>query len=688
MKKRITSFLLALLMAVTLLGNGPSVYAAADGSAIPAEETTNEKAEDEALPATPSEAEPSAEPEETEEQPEKPAETAEAPELPETEAPEDGTPVSTPSEIAPISRAAALTDQDQELTLELSDTAIAGGFSGKQVTDLEVATTQNGDGATAQIWHAKNDYEDPIPGLNVSIDGNTIVLNGTLNTLQRTDLYTRRIRIAKDGETVTSEIFSLWVIFVAEDTTITEGVVGTPIEEDVLTAKAKTLVDTGHSLPSEIGEGIVYHLESAGESSQAGESTATVRATLSSGQSTDIELKVQYTQDQTKPVFSNDEGPIFLMEGRPVDDKLVKQSAKIKVEDDVNVQYVGFGHERNPQDTGFKPNIQPFDGTTVKYEIDPNDPKIAYAWYGIDAQLSPSEVNWSKSNDLKRSLIARDSSGNEADSNSYQIVVYNPSAKSATITKSEDDAPIVTEAELLDNVDFTFYRYSGNDYTGKIQKSIKSIVKNADGSAVSLSEGNYNLERDLSNDTDYTVTVTVTSDWGQTKDVAFTVKVKPQKLETTQKNAAEAIDQAAKAKKEAIDNSDMTDAEKDAAKAEVDSDTAAAKEAIAQANNAAGVETAKNAGLASIQADKSKLETEYAKKDEVQTGDGYTEADTEKQTAYNQALTEAEAVLANAQANQEAIDNALDNLKEAKAALNGGYGSGAGERGLCRSRTC
>ena len=116
----------------------------------------------------------------------------------------------------------------------------------------------------------------------------------------------------------------------------------------------------------------------------------------------------------------------------------------------------------------------------------------------------------------------------------------------------------------------------------------------------------------------------------------------------------------------------MTDAEKDAAKAEVDSDTAAAKEAIAQANNAAGVETAKNAGLASIQADKSKLETEYAKKDEVQTGDGYTEADTEKQTAYNQALTEAEAVLANAQANQEAIDKALDNLEEAKAALNGG----------------
>lgn len=102
MKKRITSFLLALLMAVTLLGNGPSVYAAADGSAIPAEETTNEKAEDEALPATPSEAEPSAEPEETEEQPEEPAETAEAPELPETEAPEDGIPVSTPSEIAPI----------------------------------------------------------------------------------------------------------------------------------------------------------------------------------------------------------------------------------------------------------------------------------------------------------------------------------------------------------------------------------------------------------------------------------------------------------------------------------------------------------------------------------------------------------------------------------------------------------
>ena len=112
MKKRVTSFLLALLMAVTLLGNGPSVYAqTADGPAISAEETTNEMAEDEALLATPSEAEPSEEPEETEEQPEEVVETAEKkeetseeaapeePELSETEVPENGMPVATPSEL-------------------------------------------------------------------------------------------------------------------------------------------------------------------------------------------------------------------------------------------------------------------------------------------------------------------------------------------------------------------------------------------------------------------------------------------------------------------------------------------------------------------------------------------------------------------------------------------------------------
>ncbi|MFR0034503.1 MAG: SpaA isopeptide-forming pilin-related protein, partial [Clostridium sp.] len=125
MKKRVTSFLLALLMAVTLLGNGPSVYAqTADGPAISAEETTNEMAEDEALLATPSEAEPSEEPEETEEQPEEVVETAETeeqpeeavetaekkeetpeeaapeePELSETEVPENGMPVATPSEL-------------------------------------------------------------------------------------------------------------------------------------------------------------------------------------------------------------------------------------------------------------------------------------------------------------------------------------------------------------------------------------------------------------------------------------------------------------------------------------------------------------------------------------------------------------------------------------------------------------
>lgn len=61
MKKRATSFLLALLMALTLLGNGIPVYAEATGaSSISTEETTDEITEDgaslanTALPAVPS----------------------------------------------------------------------------------------------------------------------------------------------------------------------------------------------------------------------------------------------------------------------------------------------------------------------------------------------------------------------------------------------------------------------------------------------------------------------------------------------------------------------------------------------------------------------------------------------------------------------------------------------------------
>ena len=667
MKKRITSFLLALLMAVTLLGNGPSVYAAADGSAIPAEETTNEKAEDEALPATPSEAEPSAEPEETEEQPEEPAETAEAPELPETEAPEDGIPVSTPSEIAPMSRNAG------GLALDLG-TDIVAGFAGKTVNNVEIGTVENGDGANIEFWHGHNPYSDNVDGLNLSIQDGTILLSGNVPDLPKkiTDRYTRRIHVSKDQEDVYSEQFSLWVIFVNEDTDYTESIVGVPVSENVLVEEAKKLVDTGNSLPDSIKDEIEYEYIDSIDPSQAGDGNATVKVTLPGGISENVYVKVRYLADSEKPVFTNDDGPIFLMEGQPVVDDLVQESAKIKVTDNAGIKLIGLGHERLPDDSGYKTNIQDFKGTTVRFEVDGNDSKTAYAWYGIAQQLDPGEVDWSKKNLLRRSLIATDFNNNTADSKTYRIVVYNPSAAESTITKEENDDPSVTKTELLDNVNLSFYNYTEKAYEGTIQKEIKSVVKDGDNSNVPLTGETYNLERDLSNDTDYTVTVTVTSDWGQTKDVAFTVKVKPQKLETTQKNAAEAIDQAAKAKKEAIDNSDMTDAEKDAAKAEVDSDTAAAKEAIAQANNAAGVETAKNAGLASIQADKSKLETEYAKKDEVQTGDGYTEADTEKQTAYNQALTEAEAVLANAQANQEAIDKALDNLEEAKAALNGG----------------
>ena len=88
MKKRATSFLLALLMVLTLLGNGIPVYAEATGaSSISAEETTDEITEDGASLATPSEAEPSTDREEAEE----PEETAKPEELPEAtgEATED-----------------------------------------------------------------------------------------------------------------------------------------------------------------------------------------------------------------------------------------------------------------------------------------------------------------------------------------------------------------------------------------------------------------------------------------------------------------------------------------------------------------------------------------------------------------------------------------------------------------------
>ena len=65
MKKRATSFLLALLMTLTLLGNGIPVYAEATNvPVVSTEETINKTTEDDTSSATPSEADPSAVPEE------------------------------------------------------------------------------------------------------------------------------------------------------------------------------------------------------------------------------------------------------------------------------------------------------------------------------------------------------------------------------------------------------------------------------------------------------------------------------------------------------------------------------------------------------------------------------------------------------------------------------------------------
>ncbi|MDN8759899.1 DUF1542 domain-containing protein, partial [Staphylococcus aureus] len=65
--------------------------------------------------------------------------------------------------------------------------------------------------------------------------------------------------------------------------------------------------------------------------------------------------------------------------------------------------------------------------------------------------------------------------------------------------------------------------------------------------------------------------------------------------------AKAAIDNAATAKKEAIDqNTNATDEEKATAKAKVDVAVIAAKNAIDQATNNAGVDTAKSSGIDSI----------------------------------------------------------------------------------------
>ncbi|HFI0621108.1 TPA: discoidin domain-containing protein [Streptococcus suis] len=69
--------------------------------------------------------------------------------------------------------------------------------------------------------------------------------------------------------------------------------------------------------------------------------------------------------------------------------------------------------------------------------------------------------------------------------------------------------------------------------------------------------------------------------------------------------------------------------------------------------------------------DKEALRTEVAGKDALKESANYSHAETDKKTAYDTALTQAEQVLANDVATQEEVNQALTTLQAAKEALNG-----------------
>ncbi|HFU4451181.1 TPA: discoidin domain-containing protein [Streptococcus suis] len=69
--------------------------------------------------------------------------------------------------------------------------------------------------------------------------------------------------------------------------------------------------------------------------------------------------------------------------------------------------------------------------------------------------------------------------------------------------------------------------------------------------------------------------------------------------------------------------------------------------------------------------DKEALRTEVAGKDALKESANYSHAETDKKTAYDTALTQAEQVLSNETATQEAVNQALTSLQAAKEALNG-----------------
>ncbi|WP_037584092.1 DUF1542 domain-containing protein, partial [Streptococcus equi] len=369
------------------------------------------------------------------------------------------------------------------------------------------------------------------------------------------------------------------------------------------------------------------------------------------------------------PKFENDDRPIFLIPDVPVED--AKVTEKIRVTDDTGIKSVERGHERNQEDTDYKENFQdPLHGTTIKTEKD-EDGKGAFVWYGIETAIEESEINWVKQeeNKIHRSLWAVDSDGAGVDSKSIEIVLYQPTADEKNI--GTKDSLTVSEDDILDNVNLGFIHYEGDEatYADKITTKIKSVKKG--DTEIKAENGNYTLQRDVLDETTYTAVVTVESAWGQTKDVEFNIIVAQQDLDVTKIQAGADVEAKAAAKISEIEKSDMTEEEKDAAKAEVNKDKLQALENIEQKQDAQGVLDVQKVAEKAITTDKSKLQTEYDKKDTIEIAPIYTGSGTDTKEAYDQAQTKAKEILDKADASNEEVEEALTALKEAKAALNG-----------------
>ena len=154
---------------------------------------------------------------------------------------------------------------------------------------------------------------------------------------------------------------------------------------------------------------------------------------------------------------------------------------------------------------------------------------------------------------------------------------------------------------------------------------------------------------------------------------------KAQAVAQAKEDAKKAIDEAAKAKKDAIDNTPgLSDADKQAAKEKVDAEANKAKDNIDKATNTTDVTTAKEAGIDAINkvtpvasVNKDDLQAEVDKEATVKADKDYKNADADKQAAYDKALKEAKAVLADENATQAQVDAAKQALAEATKGLNG-----------------